>query len=374
MNISIHGNTLIANTFIKVLRNIDREVSIGLHDSDVHIIAYDYDEKHEMIDTLLKIESISKTPIIINTSMYGLHTTYNMSQYVPDATWFFISDCTRHGNTIKSFYGVDLLTIGYDGKESSKDFIYGLFDGIFEKDNYLFMPYLDAELSKIALSGILATKISYINDIAMLSEEIGCDIENIRKSITSDSRVGPEYMYPGVGFGGSGFISDINTLSYSLNEFGIKSTLIDQVKYINERQHDLMFRRLWKYFDGDLSGKNISILGTSFKPGTSRINNSPSIPLIKSLLFHGAIVKTNDPMANEEIKKMFKDIQIHECVYSCITRSDACVIITDWENYVNLDFDIIKRLMKTPLVLDGRNMYNPKYIKQFGIEYYGVGR
>jgi UDPglucose 6-dehydrogenase len=239
------------------------------------------------------------------------------------------------------------------------------------------MPILDAEFTKLSISGMLATRISYINDLAVVAEKLGIDIEHVRQGMGTDSRIGLSYLSPGAGFGGENFSHDIMTLANTVSGTGVKSQLLAQVWEINEQQKELLFRKLWNYFNGDLKGKTVAIWGASFKENTSRIQQSPIHVMLNALWAQGVKVQLHDPQALAEIEKIYghrKDLIYCTDQYEAVKDSHALCLLTAWKQYWSPDYKKLLQTMQHPLILDGRNIFDPDYVKAQGFAYMGVGR
>jgi UDPglucose 6-dehydrogenase len=238
----------------------------------------------------------------------------------------------------------------------------------------IFMDIVSAEMTKYAANAMLATKISFINDIANLCEIVGADINKVRKGIGSDSRIGPKFIYPGIGYGGSCFPKDVQALIRTASENNYELQVLKAVEAVNKRQKLVLFNKINTYFKGDLKGKTIGIWGLSFKPQTDDMREAPSLYIIDSLLKAGAHVKAYDPVANEEAKHHFGDT-IKYCTeqYEVLIDSDCLAIITEWPEFKFPSFKIIKKLLSQPVIFDGRNIYDRKQIKRNGFEYFCIG-
>lgn len=246
-----------------------------------------------------------------------------------------------------------------------------------ERDRFLVMTPREAEFARMAITGMLVTRVSYINDMANLADSLGVDIEPVRQSMTNDPRVGKAYLQPGVGFGGSGLSGDIVNLSDTLHSTGIGTELLRQVVAINERQKELLFRKLWQHFDTELVGRTVAIWGAAFKPGTGRIDNAPVLRLLEALWAQGVKVRIHDPEAMPALLERYgHHPQLHYAshAYAAAENADALMLVTHWKEYWSPDFAQLKRLMRTPLLLDGRNIYDPVQVREQGFTYYGVGR
>ena len=335
------------------------------------------------IELALKtVEKLSERPIIhpklmINGSTFGLHGTEKLKQHLPKDEWVYFPDVIQEGNAINSVLDVKHVIVGVESRDAS-EIMQELLRPFFQFSyQYLFMPILDAEFTKLSISGMLATRISYMNDLAMVAEKLGIDIANVKHGIAADTRIGAAYLSPGVGFGGENFSHDILTLSSTVLETGTKSRLLEQVWTINEQQKEILFRKLWNYYHCSLNGKTVAIWGASFKENTSNIHNSPIHILLAALWAQGVIVRLHDPQALDEIAATYgprEDLILCTDQYEAAQDAHALCLVTAWKQYWSPDFKQLQQLMKHPLILDGRNIYDPAYVKAKGFAYEGVGR
>ncbi|WP_375037417.1 nucleotide sugar dehydrogenase [Acinetobacter sp. RW6] len=335
------------------------------------------------IELALKtVEKLSERPIthprlMINGSTFGLHGTEKLKQHLPKDEWVYFPDVIQEGNAINSVLNVKHVIIGVESRDASET-MQELLRPFFQFSyQYLFMPILDAEFTKLSISGMLATRISYMNDLAMVAEKLGIDIANVKHGIAADTRIGAAYLSPGVGFGGENFSHDILTLSSTVSKTGTKSRLLEQVWAINEQQKEILFRKLWNYYHCSLNGKTVAIWGASFKENTSNIHNSPIHILLAALWAQGVIVRLHDPQALDEIAAIYghrEDLILCTDQYEAVQDAHALCLVTAWKQYWSPDFKQLQQLMKHPLILDGRNIYDPAYVKAKGFAYEGVGR
>lgn len=335
------------------------------------------------IEIALKtVEKLSQRPIVhprlmVNGSTFGLHGTDQLKEYLPKDEWVYFPDVIQEGNAINSVLHVKHVIVGVESNYA-RDTMQELLRPFFRFSyQYLFMPILDAEFTKLSISGMLATRISYMNDLAMVAEKLGIDIANVKHGIAADTRIGAAYLSPGVGFGGENFSHDILTLSSTVSETGTKSRLLEQVWAINEQQKEILFRKLWNYYHCSLNGKTVAIWGASFKENTSNIHNSPIHILLAALWAQGVIVRLHDPQALDEIAATYghrEDLILCTDQYEAVRDAHALCLITAWKQYWSPDFKQLQQLMKHPLILDGRNIYDPAYVKARGFAYEGVGR
>lgn len=244
-------------------------------------------------------------------------------------------------------------------------------------DKMIFMDVRSAELTKYAANAILATKISFMNEISHIAERLGADIEQVRLGIGSDPRIGFHFIYPGCGYGGSCFPKDVQALAHTAAQFGYDAELLKAVESVNNRQKDVLFDKLERAFDGDLAGKTIAVWGLAFKPNTDDMRAAPSRTLMEALWRVGAKVQAFDPEAQAETRRIYgerADLMLGESREDVLQGADALVICTEWKQFRTVDFDWLKARLASPVLVDGRNMYNPKAVKAAGLMYYAVGR
>ncbi|MBV8805654.1 MAG: UDP-glucose/GDP-mannose dehydrogenase family protein, partial [Sinobacteraceae bacterium] len=230
---------------------------------------------------------------------------------------------------------------------------------------------------KYAANAMLATKISFMNELANLAERFGADIEKVRVGIGSDPRIGYHFIYPGLGYGGSCFPKDVQALARSARGVGYTPALLDSVEAVNKRQKEVLFEKISKHFGGDLKGKTIAMWGLAFKPGTDDMREAPSRTIIDLLLQAGAQVRAYDPVAALEAKRIYPDrkgFMIAKNAYEAAQGADALCIVTEWQEFRSPDFDRLREIMQAPLIFDGRNLYDPSMVGRFGFEYYAIGR
>lgn len=346
---------------------------------DVYLFSFSPTEKVQAREILRDLQQrpIIHPKLMINASTLGLHGTERFQQILPEDDWVYLPDVIQEGNALRSLTDASQLIVGCSS-EAAKATLQELLRPLFPREQqYLFMPVLDAEFTKLSVSGMLATRISYINDLAIVAEKLGIDIENVRQGMAADSRIGSSYLYPGAGFGGENFSHDIQTLASTVSDTGAKSQLLAQVWEINEQQKEILFRKLWNYYHGDLAGKTVAIWGASFKENTSRIQQSPIHAMLEALWAQGVQVKLHDPQALTEIEKVYgqrKDLVYCTDQYAAAEDAHALCILTAWKQYWSPNYPALLKLMQHPLILDGRNIYNPQYVKAQGFAYKGVGR
>ena len=238
----------------------------------------------------------------------------------------------------------------------------------------IFMDITSAEMTKYAANSMLATKISFMNDIANLCEIVGADINMVRKGIGSDSRIGTKFIYPGIGYGGSCFPKDVQALVKTAAEYKYDLRVLKAVEAVNNDQKLVLFNKILKHFNGDLKGKTIAVWGLSFKPQTDDMRAAPSLVIIKKLLEAGAHVKAYDPVAMKEAKHHFGDsITYLDDQYEALIDADCMALVTEWPEFKFPKFQIMKKLLATPVIFDGRNIYDLNEMKRYGFRYYCIG-
>lgn len=236
------------------------------------------------------------------------------------------------------------------------------------------MDILSAEMTKYASNAMLATRISFINDVANLCEIVGADVNMVRKGMGSDSRIGRSFLYPGCGYGGSCFPKDIRAIIKIGEEAGYEMKVIKAVEEVNNNQKSILFKKFNQHLDGDIKGKTVAVWGLSFKPETDDMRDAPSLILIESLLKSGVNVRAYDPAAMQEAQKYLGDrIYYAKDIYDAAFEVDALIVPTEWKEFRLPSWSILKKIMKNNLILDGRNIYNKEEIESHGFEYRGIG-
>ena len=281
----------------------------------------------------------------------------------------------KEGAAIDDFLKPERIVVGVDN-EKSKEIINRLYmPFVLNNHPILFMDIASAEITKYAANAMLATRISFINEIANLCDLLGADINNVRKGIGSDSRIGSKFIYPGSGYGGSCFPKDVKALLKTAKDIGYELNVIKAVERANEYQKDVIFKKMAKFFNDDLSNKIIGIWGLSFKPKTDDIREASSIVLIEKLLDAGAKIKAYDPAAINETKKVLENrIEYSSDPYETVIDADAVALMTEWSEFHLPDFKRMAELMKGKVIFDGRNIYDPAELRRLGFRYFGIGR
>ncbi|WP_299837343.1 UDP-glucose/GDP-mannose dehydrogenase family protein [uncultured Tenacibaculum sp.] len=284
----------------------------------------------------------------------------------------------KEGDAINDFMKPDRVVIGAESEQAFQK-MKQLYSPFFRSHERLItMDVRSAEMTKYAANAMLATKISFMNEIANICEKVGADVENVRLGIGSDSRIGYSFIYPGCGYGGSCFPKDVKALKKIAEEYNYKAQLIESVEEVNNRQKFIISEKITKRFGENLKGMTFALWGLAFKPGTDDMREAPSIYVINELVKRGAKIKAYDPKAIDEAKhfylKEINDIVYFESKYEVLKDSDALILLTEWKEFRSPDFDEIKNQLKQPIIFDGRNQYIAYNLQQKGIEYYRIGK
>jgi len=280
----------------------------------------------------------------------------------------------KEGDAIRDFMSPDRVVVGVESEKARKimENLYRPF--LLKNFRVLFMDIPSAEMTKYAANAMLATRISFMNQVANLCDRLGADVNSVRTGIGSDSRIGNKFLYPGAGYGGSCFPKDVKAMIRMGRETGYPLELIESVDQVNEEQKKMLFHKLQKHFKGELKGKTIAVWGLSFKPQTDDIRQAPSLVLINSLLQAGCHVQAYDPVAIEQARHLLgNSIHFADDMYQAANEADALVLVTEWKEFRMPAWDVLHKIMHTPLVLDGRNIYNPQEVREKGFEYIGIG-
>jgi len=325
-------------------------------------------------------EAINGYKVLVTKSTVPIGTGKWLYQFVSEnlkePTEFGVAsnpEFLREGAAIDDFMRPDRVVIGSDQKRAI-EVMKELYRPLYIIETPIVITSLEAaELIKYAANAFLATKITFINEVANLCDAIGCDVHDVAKGMGMDNRIGRKFLHPGPGYGGSCFPKDTRALTTVADQFGVETRIVDAVIEANERQRDAMIPKIEKLV-GDISGKRIGILGLSFKPETDDMRESPAIDIIKSILDKGGTVKAFDPVAMDEAKHYLNGIEYAHDEYDAIEGADALVIVTEWNQFRALDMERVKSLLNAPKVADLRNVYEPEDMRQLGFEYIGVGR
>ena len=281
----------------------------------------------------------------------------------------------REGVAVDDFMKPDRVVIGTTS-EKAKKIMNDLYAPFVRQGNpIIFMDEKSAELTKYAANSFLATKITFMNEIAQLCERLGADVDMVRKGIGSDERIGKRFLFPGIGYGGSCFPKDVQALVKSADEVGYDFKILDAVMEVNEKQKTHLMPAIKAYFNNDLKGKKIALWGLAFKPNTDDIREAPALYIIEELLKEGASVTTYDPEAMNNVKKLLGDtITFSSMQYDALIDADILIIATEWSEFRTPDFEKISSLLKNKVIFDGRNLFDLKHMEDMGFHYVSVGR
>lgn len=280
----------------------------------------------------------------------------------------------KEGAAIKDFMSPDRVVVGVESERAEKIMTKLYRPFLVNNFRVYFMDIISAEMTKYAANAMLATRISFMNDIANLCDLVGANVEMVRKGIGTDSRIGNKFLYPGSGYGGSCFPKDVKALAHTAREHGYILRVIEAAEEVNERQKNVVFEKL-KNKLGNLNGKTIAIWGLSFKPETDDMREAPALVVIDKLLQEGAIVKVYDPIAMEECRKIIGDsVSYCKDMYETVIDADGIALLTEWKQFRMPSWKIIRKVMNNPLIIDGRNIYDKEEVTNEGFEYLGIGK
>ncbi len=281
----------------------------------------------------------------------------------------------KEGNAIDDFMSPDRVVVGVESERAKKLMTKLYKPFMMLNSRVIFMDIPSAEMTKYAANSMLATRISFMNDIANLCELVGADVNMVRDGIGSDSRIGRKFLYPGCGYGGSCFPKDVKALIKTAEQNGYPMRVLKAVEEVNETQKSLLFEKLEKIFNGNLEGKTIALWGLAFKPGTDDMREAPALVLIEKLRKAGCVVRAYDPAAMGESKRRIGDTIFYACdMYDALLDADALMLVTEWKEFRLPAWGVVKKTMKQPVILDGRNIYDVKELQDLGFVYHCIGK
>jgi UDPglucose 6-dehydrogenase len=283
----------------------------------------------------------------------------------------------KEGAAIQDFMKPDRVVVGTDNPRTV-ELMRTLYEPFTRNhERLIVMDVRSSELTKYAANAMLATKISFMNELANVAERVGADIEKVRLGIGSDPRIGYSFIYPGTGYGGSCFPKDVQALVRSARDVGHEPDILTAVEAVNKRQKEVLVQKMRRHFADQLQGRTFALWGLAFKPNTDDMREAPSRTIIDLLMKAGAGVRAYDPVANDEAQRIYdgrSELTLCKNAYEAAEGADALAIATEWQEFRSPDFDRLKEILKAPLIFDGRNLYDPSILKRFGFTYYGVGR
>jgi UDPglucose 6-dehydrogenase len=358
---------------------VSSAINVKEYSSDLYIVTT-IPEGNVTVSTLL--DRLSKDSrckgIIFTCSLPVGEIDKAMRQYhLPIA---YIPEFIREGSALEDFRNLNTLTIGCENVELLK-LIKELYRPFIQsRTSVQIMTIKEAEFSRFAISAMLATRVSFMNELANISDVLNIDIDAIKRALGSDPRIGEQYLNPGIGFGGRQLAKDLLLVSDLEDSQPDNIGLLNRVMLINERQKETLFRKVWRFFQGDIRGKTFAIWGGSFKPNSTKIHNAPILKLIEAFAHQDAILNIYDPGCREDLKihieenNLTSQIGICDGPYSALDGADALLIVTEWREFLVPDFDEIKQRLIQPLIFDGRNIYDPERMKERGYRYFAIGR
>jgi UDPglucose 6-dehydrogenase len=389
-------DTLVKEKFAAGRLNFTTNAAEAVQHGDMHFIAVgtppdedgSADLRHVLAVAATIAEYMESDKIIINKSTVPVGTADKVRACVAeklaqrgrsDLKFDVVSnpEFLKEGSAVADCQKPDRIIIGTESPDSVELMreLYAPFNR--NHDKVIVMDVRSAELTKYAANCMLATKISFMNEIANLAERLGADIEMVRQGIGSDPRIGYHFIYPGVGYGGSCFPKDVQALIRTSDNIGYDAKVLKAVEARNFEQKTTLFEKIAHHYDNDLAGKTFALWGLSFKPNTDDMRESPSRVLMEALWEAGAQVKAYDPEAMEETQRIYgtrDDLTLCGTKESALKEADALVIVTEWQSFRAPDFELIKQQLKNPLIFDGRNLYEPGRMQRKGFTYYSVGR
>ena len=325
-------------------------------------------------------KSMNGEKVVITKSTVPVGTARKVRDAVEAETDFPVHVCSnpeflKEGAAVDDFMKPDRVVLGVDSEYAAEvlQTLYAPF--VRTGHSILIMDVPSAEITKYAANSMLATRISFMNAIARLCEKTGANIDSVRRGVGSDARIGPSFLFPGIGYGGSCFPKDVQALVRTMRSLGVDGSILEAVEDVNAGQKRTLLQRLVERVGTDLHGRRIAVWGLSFKPNTDDMREAPSIVTIDGLLDEGARVVAHDPVAMHEARRHFDDrVEYAPTNYDALTGAEALVIHTEWLPYRNPDFDRMKAAMAQPIIFDGRNLYEPHEVAQHGFEYHSIGR
>ena len=317
---------------------------------------------------------VNKSTVPVGTA-HIVHTI--LSENLKEDVFDVVSnpEFLREGVAVDDFLKPDRIIIGTSSSRA-EELMRQLYNPFVRQGNpVIVMDERSAEMTKYAANAYLAARISFMNEIANLCELLGADVDQVRKGMGSDSRIGRRFLFPGVGFGGSCFPKDVRALATTARENDYDFKILKAVMHVNDLQKDILSTKISRYFDDNLKEKTIAVWGLAFKPNTDDIREAPALTILARLLNKGARIKAYDPEAMENVRQVFGDkIEYSTSEYEAIQDADALAIVTEWNEFRNPDFDHMKKIMKAPVIFDGRNIYDVKVTRDKGFYYDSIGR
>ncbi|MFL5559025.1 MAG: UDP-glucose dehydrogenase family protein [Gemmatimonadaceae bacterium] len=338
------------------------------------------DLQHVLDVATLVGRHMAREVVVVTKSTVPVGSAAKIAKAVAAEAKFPFSICSnpeflKEGAAVEDFMKPDRVVLGVDSARARRVMteLYAPF--VRTGKPILLMDIPSAEMTKYAANGMLATRISFMNEIANLCDALGANVDFVRKGIGTDSRIGPSFLFPGPGYGGSCFPKDVKALTRIGDEHGVPLQILSAVEAANERQKQVLLEKLDQALDGKLEGKRIALWGLAFKAGTDDMREAPALALIAGLLDEGVSICAHDPAALDHARALLGNrIDYAETNYEALAGADALVVVTDWNEYRHPDFERVKRTLKAPVIVDGRNLYDVEKMRELGVRYYSIGR
>ena len=381
-------DTLVEHNLSEGRITFTTEVEKAVRDSYIIFIAVgtppDEDGSADLQHVLAVATTIGRSMdgerIVITKSTVPVGTAKRVRDAIQKETDHPVHVCSnpeflKEGAAVDDFMKPDRVVLGVDNAKAG-EVLRDLYSPFVRTGNdILLMDVSSAEITKYAANAMLATRISFMNAVAQLCEKTGADVSQVRMGIGSDARIGPSFLFPGVGYGGSCFPKDVKALVRTMNEMGADASILEAVEAVNDRQKHLLLNAAVDRFGEDLSGRTFAVWGLAFKPNTDDMREAPSLVTIQGILERGGRVVAHDPVARHEAERILRDkIEYRDHNYEALEGADALIIHTEWHPYRRPDFPRMRDLLKEPVIFDGRNLYNPEQMRELGFEYVSVGR
>ncbi len=325
---------------------------------------------------------ITEPKVIVNKSTVPVGTAEKVKKIFEAHTKIPVEvvsnpEFLKEGAAVQDFMKPDRIVIG-SSSEQAIEIMQELYEPFVRTGNPIYiMDEKSAELTKYAANAMLALRISFMNEIANICDRVGADVDKVRKGIGSDARIGPQFLFPGVGFGGSCFPKDVSAIVKTAEVYNYEFRTMKAVQEVNKKQKKILVEKILAHYNNDIKGKTFALWGLSFKPKTDDIREAPSLEIISALLEHGAIVQASDPVAIPAVMKVLPEsesLQYRRRYYKTLEQADALVVVTEWNEFRNPDFNLLASSLKDKVIFDGRNIYDPEKISELGLTYYGIGR
>ena len=361
----------------KRIRLVQMRTALGIQAHVLSMNPSEFDNAYRIVEQLA--EKAEGPLLLINQSHFGVGATDRLQglldQRKKQIAVYFAENISE-GEALERFRNPKSLILGSDDEAATLT-VKALFKPFSKQLEHIFvMRPREAEFTKLSIIGMLALRIGYINELANLGEQLGVDIDVIRDGMGADPRIGRHHLAPGCGFGGNTFPQTLDSLAQLLSEKN-ESTLLHTLLQQNEKQKELPFRKLWKHYHADLHERKIAIWGASFKPGSASLDAAPSLRVIDAIVAQQAEVRVHDPEANENIHHLYHDnayVKVINGQYDALKNVDALLVLTEWPEYWSPDFELMLKQMKSPVIIDGRNIFDREQLESHGFTYYGIGK